>query len=571
MSKDKCFYLVLAISILITIPYLGLTEFYTKGEPREAIVALTMLDTDNWIMPVNNGIDIAYKPPFFHWCVAAISSVYGDINEYSSRLPSAMSFIFLVSSIYLFFRKNTQESAFGTSLVFMTFFESHRAAFACRVDMMLTLFIVLSLFLLYHWIVNKFMSGLPLLSILFINLGILTKGPVALVLPCLVSLIFLLFRKQATWKCIFVKFFFISFLSCILPSLWYYSAWLQEGESFLNLIYEENIGRMIGTMSYKSHYGPWYMNLVYLLSGMMPYTIILLFAVPLLKSKIVANISIIKKKACLMPNDPMILFNVVAIIVIFIFYCIPDSKRSVYLLPMYPFLAYFVYKLVHNSYLNKICQHFENVVFVLIILMLSLYFLVRLGIIIPSGIYPPNIDKYIDAIKEYDMKCWQYCILLMPIIYFIVIKVRTEICYKVMSMECMVLLLFLWLDSVYQPIVLNTKSDKSEAKIILNIAKSEKIYTYCSGNMMRFFAINFYSHDKLQPIRISPEELKSSYFGQVKSEVDSGFLLVPNNDIREFMEVSDGQYHLTSIYSSSKKGCDVRDYYTLYKFKKKIE
>ena len=568
MSKDKYFYLVLAISILITIPYLGLTDFYTKGEPREAIVALTMLDTDNWIMPVNNGIDIAYKPPFFHWCIASISSVYGDINEYTSRLPSALSFIFLVAAIYWFFQKKNRKSAFGTSLVFMTFFESHRAAFACRVDMMLTLFIVLSLFLLYHWIVIKSMRGLPLSSILFINLGILTKGPVALILPFLVSIVYLLFRKQASWKCIFVKFFYISFLSCILPALWYYSAWLQEGDSFLKLIYEENIGRMIGTMSYQSHSGYWYMNLVYLLSGMMPYTIILLFMVPLLKSKIVVYISNIKNKACLMPNDPMTLFNVVAITVIFIFYCIPDSKRSVYLLPMYPFLAYFVYKLVHNSYLNKICKYFENVVFVLIILMLSLYLLVRLGVIIPSA---SSIDKYIDAIKEYDMKCWQYCILLMPIFYFIVFKVRTESCYKVMSVECMVLLLFLCLDSVYQPIILNTKSDKSEAKLILNIAKSEKIYTYCSGNMMRFFAINFYSHDKLQPIRISPEELKSSYFGQVKSEVDSGFLLVPNNDIREFMEVSDGQYHLTSIYSSSKKGCDVRDYYTLYKFKKKIE
>ena len=184
----------------------------------------------------------------------------------------------------------------------MTFFESHRAAFACRVDMMLTLFIVLSLFLLYHWIVIKSMRGLPLSSILFINLGILTKGPVALILPFLVSIVYLLFRKQASWKCIFVKFFYISFLSCILPALWYYSAWLQEGDSFLKLIYEENIGRMIGTMSYQSHSGYWYMNLVYLLSGMMPYTIILLFMVPLLKSKIVVYISNIKNKACLMPS-----------------------------------------------------------------------------------------------------------------------------------------------------------------------------------------------------------------------------------------------------------------------------
>ena len=55
------------------IRYLGLTNFHTKGEPREAIVAVSMLQNDNWILPINNGGDIAYKPPFFHWCIAALS------------------------------------------------------------------------------------------------------------------------------------------------------------------------------------------------------------------------------------------------------------------------------------------------------------------------------------------------------------------------------------------------------------------------------------------------------------------------------------------------------------------
>ena len=48
-------------------PFLGVTIFYTKGEPREAIVALSMLESGNWILPVNYGTDIAYKPPFFYW------------------------------------------------------------------------------------------------------------------------------------------------------------------------------------------------------------------------------------------------------------------------------------------------------------------------------------------------------------------------------------------------------------------------------------------------------------------------------------------------------------------------
>ena len=61
-SKTSLFLLLLVISTLTIIPYLGLTNFHTKGEPREAIVAVSMLQNDNWILPINNGGDIAYKP-----------------------------------------------------------------------------------------------------------------------------------------------------------------------------------------------------------------------------------------------------------------------------------------------------------------------------------------------------------------------------------------------------------------------------------------------------------------------------------------------------------------------------
>jgi len=39
------FLLILFISILLTIPWITNSEFYTKGEPREATVASYMLNT----------------------------------------------------------------------------------------------------------------------------------------------------------------------------------------------------------------------------------------------------------------------------------------------------------------------------------------------------------------------------------------------------------------------------------------------------------------------------------------------------------------------------------------------
>ena len=36
------------------------------------------------------------------------------------------------------------------------------------------------------------------------------------------------------------------------------------------------------------------------------------------------------------------MYALITILLIFVFYCIPESKRSVYLLPIYPFIAVFI-------------------------------------------------------------------------------------------------------------------------------------------------------------------------------------------------------------------------------------
>lgn len=74
-DRKKAFWFIALLSVLVVVPFLGETIFYSKGEPREAIVALSMLESENWILPVNYGTDIAYKPPFFYWSIAAVSSL----------------------------------------------------------------------------------------------------------------------------------------------------------------------------------------------------------------------------------------------------------------------------------------------------------------------------------------------------------------------------------------------------------------------------------------------------------------------------------------------------------------
>ena len=85
MSDDrkKAFWFIALLSMLVILPFLGETIFYSKGEPREAIVAFSMLESGNWILPVNYGTDIAYKPPFLYWAIASLGLFpTGDRAEY---------------------------------------------------------------------------------------------------------------------------------------------------------------------------------------------------------------------------------------------------------------------------------------------------------------------------------------------------------------------------------------------------------------------------------------------------------------------------------------------------------
>ena len=60
-DSKTCFWILALAGCLSLVIFLGMGLFNTKGEPREAIVALSMLQSGDWICPINNSGDIAYN------------------------------------------------------------------------------------------------------------------------------------------------------------------------------------------------------------------------------------------------------------------------------------------------------------------------------------------------------------------------------------------------------------------------------------------------------------------------------------------------------------------------------
>lgn len=98
---------------------------------------------------------------------------------------------------------------------------------------------------------------------------------------------------------------------------------------------------MTNTMSYNSCVNPWHYNFVTLFAGYVPWTLLVvlsLFSLTYHKFNIQPAAWWKRFTAWIKNMDPVDLFSFTSIVVIFVFYCIPQSKRSVYLMPIYPSL-----------------------------------------------------------------------------------------------------------------------------------------------------------------------------------------------------------------------------------------
>lgn len=540
-NYNKAFTIVCVIAVMLTVPFLGLTDFYSKGEPREAVVAYTMVEHGNWILPINNGGDIPYKPPFFHWCIALFSLLQGHVSEFTSRLPSALALVAMSVGGFVFFakRKNANMALLAT-LLSLTAFEVHRAGINCRVDMVNTAFMVGALFLMFRWW-ERGKHTMPWLAILCMSGATLTKGPVGMLLPCAVMGVFMLTQRESLWSTVW-RLGLTALLSLVLPLCWYYAAYLQGGDEFLRLVKEENIDRLLGKMAYESHENPFWYNFVTLITGWLPYTLLFVFSLFVLPWKRFSKSGFMQS---VRRAEPMQVFMWLAFGLILFFYCIPKSKRSVYLLPCYPFMAwlmaqYVVWLVANRLSAVKVYAWLMGVLGVV----LSVAFVVLKTGVVPDtlfhGKHAADNIAMLHALESISVSPSHLLFALLPAAVGVatimtLLKKDDALRNRVVWLSLSVVVaLFLALDSTFQPAVLNTKADKPLAPQIEQRFDMTKMYSYMSSPMLHFFSLNFYLGDRIQQ------------FEKVKPE--DGVLMIPEDDVEEFKKTVGRGYCLQRVW-----------------------
>jgi hypothetical protein len=240
--------ILLIFGVALYLVNLGGYPLYTKGEPREAVTVFDIVHGGGVILPQRAGVEIPSKPLLMHWLAALVSIVAGDVNEFSVRLPSAGLAIAGLLVCYFYVRRLFDNvTALIAALILATTFQYLQAATGARVDMTLTFFMEVAFFEFIF--MAEGLTHRRMLLYVAIALAVLTKGPIGLILPGMVALIWIALEKR--WNVLLkMSLFRGAIVVLVLAGGWYVAALIEGGPDFFRKqILAENLLRFAGGRS----------------------------------------------------------------------------------------------------------------------------------------------------------------------------------------------------------------------------------------------------------------------------------------------------------------------------------
>jgi 4-amino-4-deoxy-L-arabinose transferase-like glycosyltransferase len=268
----------LLITRLIAMAVIPLNE---TTEARYGEIARKMLETGNWVTLLHDyNIPFLAKPPLSTWLSAASMGVLG-VNEFAVRLPSLLLSIGVLALIgHTAFLRHGRDAAMTAVIVLASSFGFFIAAGTVMTDP--SLVFCTTLILISFWqALHRSEKYWGWLFFVGCGLGLLAKGPVALVLTGLPIFLWVVIRKQ--WLQLWRRLPWIAgtLLTLAIALPWYLLA-EQRTPGFLQyFIIGENISRFLDPHWQGDRYGfahayPYGMIWLFVLGGLFPWCLVAL-------------------------------------------------------------------------------------------------------------------------------------------------------------------------------------------------------------------------------------------------------------------------------------------------------
>lgn len=335
-SQNGYFYyfLILLAGGFLCFANLGSHSVYILDEAKNAEAAREMFVNGSWIVPTFNGDLRADKPPMHYWFMM-ISYKFFGINAFAARFFSAFFGVLTVISTYHFTKKfmGLKVAAIAAFVLCAAIFFMQEFHLAVP-DPYLIFFVGFALFNFYDFYASgrsaSLFPGVTKKSGWFffyisLGLGILAKGPVAVALPGLIILIFLLMKKDFNWNSIKkINPFLGGILTLGISAPYFYLAHKATNGAFTEGFFlQHNLHRFSGEM--EGHGGLPFVTWAFVLLGLLPYSFFI----------IQGFIQGWKQRKT---ND-FVLFSFLVSMVFVAFFSVSMTKLPNYPMPAYPFAA----------------------------------------------------------------------------------------------------------------------------------------------------------------------------------------------------------------------------------------
>ena len=332
---------------------------FSLDEVRYAETAREMIERNDYISPFCNYVLRPEKPIFFYWLEILAFKVLG-FSELSARLPSVFMGTFTVAMVFLL----AEYFGFGlfAGLVTLTSIEFAVVSKLSITDMTLNAFITATLICLFFtyvfWRAGDYAGAGVLASSdvsasagdsaraqgftkarnflflagVFSGLGCLAKGPVALALPGLVFLVFLV--VQLKFLC-FLKAFWrellqtlVIFLVLVLP--WFLAVHMAtDGEFTRRFFFQENIDRFLAVKT--GHSAPWFYYLPVFMVGFIPW----IYFFPQTLGFVFSELKSGSKNPNSGAKNDLLVFCCLWFAVIFLFFSFAKTKLTTYIIGVF--------------------------------------------------------------------------------------------------------------------------------------------------------------------------------------------------------------------------------------------
>ncbi|MBF2017069.1 MAG: glycosyltransferase family 39 protein [Rivularia sp. T60_A2020_040] len=327
--------------------HLGSISLIDETEPLFAEASRQMYVTGDWITPYFNGETRFDKPALIYWCQAIAYMIFG-VNEWAVRLPSAIAALAMIALAFYtlyWYQAQTDDlegvyrasrrcltAGLGATVIALN---PETIAWA-RVgvsDMLLTGCMASGLLCFFLGYAQPPTSSVKarwyFAFYVLIGLAILTKGPVGIVLPGLIILLFLVYLGNF-WQIVReIRLIRGMLVICAVSLPWYLLVTWRNGWNFIDSFFGlHNVERFTEVVN--GHSAPWYFYFIVVTVGFAPYSVYLPMAI--------ARLKLWERKSWMATerSQQLGLFACCWFIGVFSFFTIAVTKLPSYVLPLMP-------------------------------------------------------------------------------------------------------------------------------------------------------------------------------------------------------------------------------------------